>query len=97
MFRINMKTGEHHEQQISDVCCEFPIVNPKHLGRRSQFGYAGSMGPPSPLMDGVVKFDLSGLVNNEPAKEIGKITYGQNKYAFLLSFYFLSWVVVVPT
>ncbi|KAG0556078.1 hypothetical protein KC19_11G024200 [Ceratodon purpureus] len=84
-FRMNMKTGEVRQKQLSILSADFPRVNEEYTGRKTQYMYGGTINEMG-KMYGVAKFDLT----KEPAtnpKSIeeggdceGLYVYGPGKY-----------------
>jgi carotenoid cleavage dioxygenase len=42
-FRVDLVSGEVHEEGLDDRCIEFPRVDPRREGRAHRFGYAVSL------------------------------------------------------
>ncbi|MBE7380575.1 MAG: carotenoid oxygenase family protein [Leptolyngbya sp. SIO1E4] len=58
-WRFNLTSGAVHEAQLSALACEFPQINLAYTGRKMRYGYAAKVtDSPSPLLDGVIKFDF---------------------------------------
>jgi carotenoid cleavage dioxygenase len=74
-WRFNLKTGKVQEEMLDDVAAEFPRVNENLLGRSTQYGYAAKLAKtPSPLFDGVIKYDFNN--GKSQTHEYGKGRYG---------------------
>jgi carotenoid cleavage dioxygenase len=74
-WRFNLSTGVVTEEQLDDVPGEFPRVNEKLLGRKTQYGYVGKMANnPNPLFDGLIKYDFEN--GKSQTHEFGKNRYG---------------------
>ncbi|MGO4382650.1 carotenoid oxygenase family protein [Specibacter sp. RAF43] len=56
-WAMNMRTGETKEYDITDVVCEFGMVNGLHLGRRHRYSYSALREPHMFLFNGFVKQD----------------------------------------
>lgn len=57
-WRLNLKTGEVSERQLSDTPCDFTRVNDDHACHPTRYVYAGIFNPVRPFtFDGVMKFD----------------------------------------
>lgn len=57
-WRLNLKTGEVKEQQLSDSITEFGMMNGAHAGQKYRYAYAATGKPSWFLFDGLVKHDL---------------------------------------
>jgi len=57
-FRINMRTGEVRQKQLSVLTAEFPRVNEEYTGRKTQYMYAGFMNDKGKMF-GVAKHDIT--------------------------------------
>ena len=58
-WRLNLKTGYVHEQEISSEQVEFPVVAPWRIGQHTRYVYAVRFQPHSPAsFNAVLKFDL---------------------------------------
>ncbi|HEY9804665.1 MAG TPA: carotenoid oxygenase family protein [Leptolyngbyaceae cyanobacterium] len=74
-WRFHLNTGKVHEETLDDVAAEFPRVNENHLGRPTQYGYAGKTAKSLlPLFDGVIKYDFNN--GKSQTHEYGKGCYG---------------------
>jgi carotenoid cleavage dioxygenase-like enzyme len=74
-WRFNLRTGTVKEEMLDDVPAEFPRVNEKVLGRKTQYGYAGKMAnTPVPLFEGVIKYNFNN--GKSQTHEFGKGCYG---------------------
>ncbi len=57
-WRFNLVTGVTREQTMSDRCCEFPMVNGRHYGRRHRYSYNARCAQGLFAFDGLIKHDL---------------------------------------
>lgn len=57
-WRMNMRTGQSEEFDLTDVISEFGMVNGRHSGRRHRYVYAATRVSGAFLFDGFVKHDL---------------------------------------
>lgn len=58
-WRMNLKTGETHEEQMDDTISEFPVVNLGYMGRKGRYSYHVAIPDlPTQLFDGLIKYDL---------------------------------------
>ena len=57
-WRFNLATGETHEEQVSDRCSEFPMVNGRHVGRPYRYAYEALCANGIFAFDGLIKRDL---------------------------------------
>lgn len=57
-WRFNLATGQCTEEQMSDRCMEFPMVNGRHAGRRHRYSYNARCMHGLFAFDGLVKHDL---------------------------------------
>ena len=57
-WRFNLATGETKEEQMSDTCCEFPMVNGRHAGRRHRYSYNARCTHGLFAFDALIKHDL---------------------------------------
>ncbi|MEZ5228498.1 MAG: carotenoid oxygenase family protein [Acidimicrobiales bacterium] len=57
-WRFNLATGECREESMSDTCCEFPMVNGRHAGRRHRYSYNATCARGLFAFDGLIKHDL---------------------------------------
>jgi carotenoid cleavage dioxygenase len=57
-WRFNLATGETTEEQMSERCLEFPMVNGRHAGRRHRYSYNARCAAGLFAFDGLVKHDL---------------------------------------
>lgn len=70
LFRheLDLETGKASRYRLSDRGCEFPTINPKHVGTNYNYGYAaasaneGSWFQP---LTGIVKVDVSNKGNDK--------------------------------
>jgi carotenoid cleavage dioxygenase len=59
-WRFNLNTGEVKEELLEEIPSEFPRINEQYIGRKNRYGYTAKMADsPLPLMDGIIKHDLS--------------------------------------
>ncbi|MHA6765315.1 carotenoid oxygenase family protein [Streptacidiphilus sp. PAMC 29251] len=73
-WRLNLTTGQVKEEDLSDRCTEFGMINPGHGGRPYRYAYAATQKPGWFLFDGIVKHDL--LTGNEERYALGEGVYG---------------------
>ena len=57
-WRFNLLTGECREEQLSDRCSEFPMVNGCHVGRRYRYSYNARCARGLFAFDGLIKHDI---------------------------------------
>lgn len=58
-WRFNLSTGNVSEEVLDDTVSEFPRINENFLGRKNNYGYAGTIAPTDlPLFDGLIKYDF---------------------------------------
>ncbi len=57
-YRFNLRTGETHEEPLSELVCEFPTINGRYGGRRHRYAYAMTAPPGWFLFAGLRAFDL---------------------------------------
>lgn len=58
-WRFNLKTGEMKEEPLDEVPSDFPRINEQWMGRKTRYGYTAKLADrPSPLFDGIIKYDL---------------------------------------
>ncbi len=57
-WRFNLVTGETTEESLSDRCCEFPMINGRHVGRRHRYSYNARCATGLFAFDGLIKHDL---------------------------------------
>ena len=57
-WRFNTVTGVCTEEQMSDTCCEFPMVNGRHAGRRHRYSYNARCTHGLFAFDALIKHDL---------------------------------------
>jgi carotenoid cleavage dioxygenase len=57
-WRFNLKTGTCSEEQMSDRCSEFPMINGTHAGRRHRYSYNAICAPNLFAFNGLIKHDL---------------------------------------
>jgi carotenoid cleavage dioxygenase len=73
-WRFNLRTGTVQEEALDDRSSDFPRINEQLMGRPTRYGYTARMSPdPSPVFDGVIKYDLSGGSSHH---EFGAGRYG---------------------
>ncbi len=58
-WRFNLTTGQTIEEQLSDRCAEFPMINGRYAGRRHRYAYLGRGAPEIFAFDALVKHDVS--------------------------------------
>ncbi|MBH8554809.1 carotenoid oxygenase family protein [Nostocaceae cyanobacterium CENA357] len=74
-WRFNLTDGTVREEMLDDVPAEFPRVNENFLGQKTRYGYAARMaGSSEPLVDGIIKYDLSN--GKSQTHEFGEGCYG---------------------
>lgn len=73
-WRLNLKTGEVREQQLSDSITEFGMMNGSYTGGEYRYAYAASGKPGWFLFDGLVKHDLK--LGTEERYSFGEGVYG---------------------
>lgn len=56
-FRLNVKTGEVKQRQLSDLSTDFPRINEEYTGRKAQYVYCGVFDEMNRVI-GVAKYDL---------------------------------------
>jgi carotenoid cleavage dioxygenase-like enzyme len=56
-FRMNVKTGEVKQRQLSDLSTDFPRINEEYTGRKAQYVYCGVFDEMNRVI-GVAKYDL---------------------------------------
>ena len=57
-WRFNMQTGACREESLSDTCCEFPMINGRHAGRKHRYSYNARCAKNLFAFDGLIKHDL---------------------------------------
>jgi carotenoid cleavage dioxygenase-like enzyme len=58
-WRFNLRTGATTSRQLDERIAEFPVMNGKHVGRRSRYGYHMSIADTDTLkFDGICKYDF---------------------------------------
>jgi len=57
-WRFNLVTGETTEEQLSDRCAEFPMINGRHAGRPYRYAYETRCTPGLFAMDALIKHDM---------------------------------------
>jgi len=57
-WRFNLVTGETTEEQLSDRCAEFPMINGRHAGRRYRYAYEAQCAQGLFAMDAIIKHDM---------------------------------------
>ncbi len=57
-WRFNLVTGETKEEQMSEHCSEFPMVNGRHVGRRHRYTYNALCANGLFAFNGLIKHDL---------------------------------------
>ena len=56
-WMMNMRTGETREHDLSDVICEFGMINGRHLGRRHRYSFSALRVSGMFMFNGFVKQD----------------------------------------
>jgi carotenoid cleavage dioxygenase len=56
-WRMNLVTGQTHEEDLSDSCTEFGTINSRFGGRPYRYNYAATNEPGWFLFNGLVKHD----------------------------------------
>ncbi|MEM8924489.1 MAG: carotenoid oxygenase family protein [Actinomycetota bacterium] len=64
-WRFNLTTGATTEEQLSDRCAEFPMINGRHAGRRHRYAYLALGAQDLFAFDGLVKHDVDTGVETE--------------------------------
>ena len=57
-WRFNLATGETTEEQMSDRCAEFPMINGRHVGRKNRYSYNAICAHGLFAFTGLIKHDL---------------------------------------
>ncbi|MFT7601549.1 MAG: carotenoid cleavage dioxygenase-like enzyme [Acidimicrobiales bacterium] len=57
-WRFNLVTGETTEEQMSERCTEFPMINGQYAGRKFRYSYNARCSPGLFAFDGLIKHDL---------------------------------------
>ena len=57
-WRFNLATGATTEEQLSDTCCEFPMINGRHAGRRHRYSYNARCVHGLFAFDALIKHDV---------------------------------------
>ena len=57
-WRFNMQTGACTETSLSETCCEFPMINGRHAGRKHRYSYNARCAQNLFAFDGLIKHDL---------------------------------------
>ena len=57
-WRFNMVTGQTQEEPLSDTCCEFPMINGRHAGRKHRFSYNARCAHGLFAFDALIKHDI---------------------------------------
>ncbi len=57
-WRFNLATGETTEEQLSDRCAEFPMINGRYGGRRHRYAYEARCTPGLFAFDALIKHDV---------------------------------------
>jgi carotenoid cleavage dioxygenase len=85
-FRMNMKTGEVSQKQLSVLSADFPRVNEEYTGRKTRYMYGAIMDYTGSKVLGVGKFDLTKEPETNP-KSLeeggdceGSFVYGPGKF-----------------
>ncbi len=58
-WRFNLVTGATREEQLSDRCLEFPMINGRHWGRPYRYSYQARCSHGLFAFDGLVKADVA--------------------------------------
>ncbi|KAG0604369.1 hypothetical protein M758_10G166800 [Ceratodon purpureus] len=72
-FRMNLKTGEAKQRQLSDLSTDFPRVNEEYTGRKTKYVYCGVFDEMNRVI-GVAKYDLE----KEPSPSSRELEIGGN-------------------
>jgi len=57
-WRFNLVTGQTHEESLSDTCCEFPMINGRHAGRKHRYSYNARCANGLFAFDALIKHDI---------------------------------------
>ncbi len=57
-WRFNLVTGQTTEEQLSERCAEFPMINGRHVGRRHRYSYNARCSHGLFAFDGLIKHDI---------------------------------------
>lgn len=58
-WRFNLRTGQTHEEQLSDSISEFGMINSGYAGRDYRYTYAATAKPGWFMFNGLIKHDLA--------------------------------------
>src|SRR5690606_7764749 len=59
-WRFNLRTGQASEERVFDTQSEFPMINARYYGRKSDISYHVSFADDEvTLFDGLVRFDMA--------------------------------------
>ncbi|WP_116366959.1 carotenoid oxygenase family protein [Parahaliea mediterranea] len=59
-WRFNLRTGQAREEPVFDVASEFPMINARYYGQKSDISYHVSFADADvQLFDGLVRFDMA--------------------------------------
>lgn len=72
-WRFNLATGQTSEEQLSETCCEFPMINGRHAGRPHRYSYNARCVQGLFAFDGLIKHDV--LAGTESLFEFPAGTY----------------------
>jgi carotenoid cleavage dioxygenase len=57
-WRFDMQTGACKEESLSETCCEFPMINGRHAGRKHRYSYNARCAQNLFAFDGLIKHDV---------------------------------------
>lgn len=57
-WRFNLVTGTTREESLSDTCCEFPMINGRHAGRKHRYSYNARCAQGLFAFDAIIKHDI---------------------------------------
>jgi len=57
-WRFNLKTGQTREESLSETCCEFPMINGRHAGRKHRYSYNARCAQGLFAFDALIKHDI---------------------------------------
>ncbi|KAG0605587.1 hypothetical protein M758_9G071000 [Ceratodon purpureus] len=79
-FRMNLKTGNVKHSQLSNLCTEYPRINPEYTGRKTSFAYCAIFDETDKIT-GVVKYDLRKESSSAESRELkaGVFEYGTGR------------------
>ncbi|KAL9400184.1 hypothetical protein Peur_009145 [Populus x canadensis] len=84
-WRLNMETGEVKERNLTgtDLCMEFPMINPSLNGLKNKFGYTQIVHEPASSSSGMPKFGgLAKLYFDETSSKEGEQSEGHIKVEY---------------